>query len=101
MLGIRIRAMAKLNRKKLLFLILATLFFTLGGYIFQKESYMEWLASLIVYLVGLHWVYAYIWKLDMHNHLGKIPYDPEGKHERVRFLSFVFGIGICVCIVII
>jgi hypothetical protein len=102
MLRIRIDAMLRSSTWiKLLFFILAITFFVFGGYLSNKNTLSEWLVSSLVYLIGLHWVYAYIWKKDMHNHLGKVCYDPEGKHHKVRFLSFVFGLCVCIYIIFI
>lgn len=87
--------------KKYLFFLIAVTVFIGGGYLTQKTSFSAWSLSLVLYLMGLHWVYAFIWNKDMHYHLGKVPYSSGGEHKTLRFCGFVFGLLMCLFIAFI
>lgn len=83
------------NIKKGSFIAIALVIFVIGGFVTQKTSLAAWSLSLVVYFIGLHWVYAFIWNKDMHYHLGKVPYAASGEHRTLRLCAFAFGLLLC------
>lgn len=79
-----------------LFVIVLLIFFGISGVLSNKYDLAHWLLSLVVFLIGTHWISAYLWKTDMHNHLGKVRYYADGKNRTIRLLSATFGVFICV-----
>jgi hypothetical protein len=66
-------------------------------FISDKNTFIYWGVTMVLYGIGCHWVYAYIFNVNMHNHIGLIkPNEAKG----TRFFSFMFGIVLALFVTI-
>jgi uncharacterized membrane protein len=79
-----------LNKKyKLPFLALLLFVFILSKYfVFEKVTALYLLMCFVLYVIASHWIYAYVFNTNMHNHIGLVK---PNEAKNVRFLSFLFG----------
>ena len=70
-------------------LIVSRLFFT------EKPSVEYWILTTVIYSIGIHWIYAYLFDVDMHCNVGKIK---PGENKIARLLLLLIGVVICIAI---
>jgi hypothetical protein len=87
-----------INKKlyKIVFLAISVIWLIVSRvFISDKFSIEYWIMTTVIYSIGIHWIYAYVFEVDMHNHLGKIK---PNENKTTRFLSCLFGGAICIFI---
>jgi hypothetical protein len=75
---------------KIAFVLLSYAWFYTSQVVLSDVSFGYLAMGLIIFSLGLHWIYAYIFNTDMHNHLGKIK---PNESKATRFFSFIFAVG--------
>jgi hypothetical protein len=76
---------------KIAFVLLSYVWFYTSQVVLSDVSFGYLAIGLIIFSLGLHWIYAYIFNTDMHNHLGKIK---PNESKATRFFSFIFAVGL-------
>ena len=86
---------SKLN---ILFFLIAGGWFLISGlYISNKTDPVSWLATLFIYLLGMQYVYAYVFKRNMYAlTTGHCLSVSNVEHSVFRFIFFVIGTVLCV-----
>jgi len=76
---------------KVIFILLSYSWFGVSKVILSNVALLNILIGLIIFSLSVHWMYAYIFNTNMHNHLGVIK---PSEHKTTRLLSFVFGLAL-------
>lgn len=86
------------SRYKLPFIILLLFLFVVGRYFSnEKATPIYLLVAITLYAIAGHWVYAYLFNTNMHNHIGLVK---PGEAKNLRLLSCLFGLGLGVYVVL-
>jgi len=79
-----------------LFLLLSSIFI-FGSILFEKNGVISWVASLVIYLIGLQWVIPFLLKETMYTHYIAHPLKANDPKSRLlRFLHFLIGLSLCI-----
>jgi hypothetical protein len=76
---------------KIAFVLLSYVWFFTSQVVLSDVTFGYLTIGLIIFSLGLHWIYSYIFNTDMHNHLGKIK---PNESKATRFFSFIFAVGL-------
>ena len=80
---------------KIVFVLLNYAWFYTSQVVLSDVSFAYLVIGLILFSIGLHWMYAFIFNTNMHNHLGRIK---PNEAKATRFISFIFAVGLVVYI---
>lgn len=81
---------------KFIFLAASVSWLVVSRIFFTDSTSIEYLILVIViYSIGLHWVYAYIFNSDMHYNVGKIKSE---ENKKLRLILFYFGVVTCISV---
>lgn len=84
------------NIYKFIFLAVSVSWLVISRIFYTENTSIEYLALVtVIYSIGIHWMYAYIFDLDMHYNVGKVK---PNENKIARLLLFFVGAAICVAI---
>ena len=76
---------------KIVFVISGYAWYFASKVALSSTSIPSLVIGLLIFSLGLHWVYAFTFGVNMHNHIGK---TRAGESKLTRLFSFMFGLGV-------
>jgi hypothetical protein len=84
------------NIYKFLFLAASVAWLVVSRIFYTENTSIEyWILVTIIYSIGIHWMYTYVFNLDMHYNVGKVK---PSENKIARLLLFLAGGAICIAI---
>ena len=80
---------------KITFISLCCIWYYISKNYFSDDSMGVIWVGFVLYCLGIHWMYSYIFNSDMHYNIGKIKPNEE---KIIRLCGFIFAIGLCIFI---
>jgi hypothetical protein len=82
------------NIKKISFIVFIAIWYIVSGILFsEKQNVVDWLAGLIVCLIGIQWVYAYIFSKSMFSTYAALEMKVNSeKDKNPRLFHFIIGV---------
>lgn len=84
-------------KANLLFLFIAFGFFSLSGIVLNnKQGFSDWICAIFIFCIGIQWVYAFAFKLNMYTLYAAHCLSAENEeHAIYRSIHLILGLLLC------